>query len=218
MFASQRSRTSSACGVWSNRDARRPRRGRGREPDHLVRRVPVVVQQPLPRRERLVRVVHVQERLEVVAPVDHRDVELPAEDHPRPVGRVLRLPVTLVSRRRSRPAVRREEHVARAPDVRRLGRAEGCDVRAPLLHHVRRAFPRADVRVQVEELRRRDRAALDRGEPVLDAHVVPRRACEARLVGAVDVHQVAPVRPLDRPVDSRVVAGRGAEVRVEREW
>ena len=79
------------------------------------------------------------------------------------------------------------------------------------------ALPRADVRVQVEELRRRDRAALERREPVLDADVVPRRAREARLVGAVDVDQVAPVRPLDRPVDGRVVARRGAEVRVERE-
>src|SRR5256886_13156044 len=121
----------------------RPRVG---EPDHLVRRVAVVVQHPLPRGERLVRVVHVQDRLEVVPPVDQRDVDLPPEDHAGAVRRVLGLAVALAPRRRRPPAIGRQVHVAGAPDVDVGGEAGREDVRADLLPHVLRLLPRSDAR------------------------------------------------------------------------
>ncbi len=193
-----------------------PGRPRVGEPDHLVRRIAVVVEHPLTRGERLVRVVHVELVLEVVAPVDDRDVDLPAEDHPAPVRRVHRLAVALAPRRRRHAAVGREVHVARAPDVDVPRRARP-DEGTALLHHLGRRLPGADVRVQVEELRGRDLAFAQRLQPVLDADVVPRHSRVPGRVGAVDVHQVVPVRPLRGELLLRRDARRRPVPRVERE-
>src|SRR5215216_1269433 len=111
-------------------------------------------------------------------PVDHRYVDVAAEDD---AGRVRRIRSGHVARtpwRRGRAAVGTEPHVAAAPRIERLARdrAEGRDERAALLDHLAGLLPGPHGRVQLQELGWRDVPVLDRAEAILDAHVVRRHA------------------------------------------
>src|SRR5262245_34590284 len=85
------------------------------EPDHLVVRVAARELEPAARREGLVAVVHVELLLEVVPPVDHRDVDVTVEAHAALVRRVDREGVRVPARGRRRPGVGGEVYVQTAP-------------------------------------------------------------------------------------------------------
>ena len=185
------------------------------------------VEQPLAQRKRLVHVVHVQLTLQVLSVVDGGHVQRPGKHMAGGVGAAHRERVAHGARRR--PVGRGDVLVARAPgvevtrDVQRLvdlGRG-GAKKREGLLFHVAGVFPAAHVPVQVQELGRRDAAALQRTQAVLHADVVPGRACVAVGLGAVDGAQVVVVRPADRgDVALRLpelLVGRRAKKRVHRQ-
>ena len=118
MLAIHSSMTSNAIGVWSKATA-------GRASVNQMTWLPaslVDVEHALAGGERLVAVVHVELVLEVVAPVDDRDVDVALELHARRVGGVHGLDVALGAGRRRRAAVGAEVHVPRAPRVEVLGR------------------------------------------------------------------------------------------------
>ncbi len=143
------------------------RRRAVREPDHGVRRVAVEVQHPLTRGERLVRVVHVELALEVVAPVDHRDVDRP-RGRRAPTGKRRRIASMLPSRRGAgvRPPSGLSFMLRRLHGSNCAGfGAEEGEEGAALLHHVLRLLPATRGRVQLQELGGRDLPAFSAARP-----------------------------------------------------
>src|SRR3989475_11100091 len=174
------------------------------EPDHEVVAVAHPLQHALARSEALMRVVHVELPLHVLAVVDCRHVEPAAEDVAAGVRGAHRYRIPLGARRRLR-RVGAQVHVLAAPRVEvardgqrlvdlALARAEE---REGLLHHLARVLPASDVPVDVQELGGCDLTALQRREAILHADVVPGGARGARGIDAVDVAQIVVVRPPD---------------------
>ena len=125
-------------------------------------RRPHLVQHALAHRERLVRVVHVELALQVLAMVDGRQVELPAEHHARGVGRAHRL----AGRPRCAAPASRRRRAEQSCCAGSRGRS-APGLRAPIGRRMPRTgsppapcrfgcFQPPTVAVQVQELGRRD--------------------------------------------------------------
>src|SRR5690625_508383 len=188
------------------------------EPDGLVVGVAHVIDNALAHGKALHRVVHVEHRLQPVAEVEHRNVDLPVEHLPRFVQGGNGLEVAFVTR--GRPVAVGQHDVAATPGVEVVGGGV-THKRIAFLHHVLGRLPAADGGVELEELFGVDLAFDKRLEAVLNANVVDRAAGKAVVVGAVDVAQVVHVGPLDfKNVGQRfpVFGMTGfAVVRVERQ-
>ena len=100
MFASHSSITASAIGVWSD-----ARAGRASVNQITWLDASPLLEQARAGGERLPRVVHVELAVEVVAPVDDRDVDLAVEDEPALVGRAHRVDAPGRARRGRHAAV-----------------------------------------------------------------------------------------------------------------